>query len=262
MKYCTSNYQWETYRMKVQELRFSIKNINGALHFLENEKHSEHRVILEIPDVNNMGISLDKLIPLAKENKQIVLDLFKLEDLITVAKASNKECSYMYHYQVTTWALIQILCYYNVSDILLGEPLVFEMDKVRDNIKSHGINIRVCPHLGRQITEPVDDGSCHFWILPQHMHLYENVIDVCDLLDNNITREATIVDVYTCGKPYVLPMNLLITNFDREVSGGRITEDLIRGRKNCGQRCMVNGMSCHSCDIYMRLAEAVKRKES
>lgn len=262
MKYCTSNYQWEAYRMKVQEVRFSIKNINGALHFLENEKHSDHRVIIEIPDLHNMGMSFDKLLPLAKENKQIVLDLYKLEDLITVAKASNHGCSYMYHYQVTTWALVQILSYYKVSDMLIGEPLVFEMNKVRDNIKSEGIIIRVCPHLGRQISEPVDDGSCHFWILPQHMHLYEDVVDVCDLLDNNVTREATIVDIYTKGEPYTLPMNLLITNFDRKVSGGRIPIDLIKGRKNCGQRCMINGMSCHSCDLHMRLAEVVKEKES
>lgn len=262
MKYCTSNYQWDAYRMKVQEVRFSIKNINGALNFLESERHANHRVIIEIPDIKNMGITLEKLIPLAKENKQIVLDLFKLEDLIAVAKASNYECSYMYHYQVTTWALVQILSYYKVSDMLLGEPLVFEMDKVRDNIKSQGVTIRVCPHLGRQISESVDDGSRHFWILPQHMHLYENVIDVCDLLDNNVTREGTLVDIYTKGEPYVLPMNLLITNFDREISGGRITEDLVRHRKNCGQRCMVNGISCHSCDLYMRLAEAVINKES
>ena len=136
------------------------------------------------------------------------------------------------------------------------------MNRVKDNIKSEGINIRVCPHLGRQISESVDDGSCHFWILPQHMHLYENIIDVCDLLDNNITREATIVDVYTKEEPYTLPMNLLITNFDREISGGRITDDLIKARKNCGQRCMVNRMSCHSCDLHMRLAEVVKEKES
>ena len=263
MKYCTSNYQWEAYRMKVQELRFSIKNLNGALHFLENERHQEHRILLEIPDIHNMGITQEKLWTLAKENRQLVLDFFKLEDLIIAAKATDKQCNYMYHYQVTTWALVQILMYYHVSDMLIGEPITFEMDRVQNNIKSvYDINIRVCPHLGRQISESVDDGVKHFWILPQHMYLYENIIDVCDLIDNNTVREGTLVDIYTKGEPYIMPLNLLITNCDKDIPAGRITEDMIKRRKNCGQKCMVNKNLCHMCSLFIKLAEVVPKKES
>lgn len=264
MKYCTSNHQQELTRKKVDELRFNVHNLNGALSFLEN--HSNYRVLIEIPELSNAGIELNKLLPLAYENPQIVLDLYKLEDLITVAKNAIKPCSYMYHFQVNNWGFIQILLYYKVSDILLGEPLTFQMDKVKKNIKENfNVKIRICPHVAPSyIAKECFNGTKNFWVLPQHISLYEDTVDVCDILDPNVIREQTLVDLYTCNKPYEYVMDTLITNMSTKVYASKIDEKLIRRRKNCGQVCMENNNKCHLCDTYFALASkpGLLKKES
>lgn len=265
MKYCTSNHQQELRRKKVQELRFNVHNLNGALNFLEN--HPDYRILIEIPELKTCGIELNKLLPLAYENEQIVLDLYKLEDLITVAKEAKNKCSYMYHFQVNNWGLAQILMYYKVSDMLIGEPLCFQMDKVKKNIKdNYPINIRICPHIAPSyIARECFSGINNFWVLPQHMSIFEDVVDVCDILDPNDIREAALLDIYTSEKPYELTLDTLITNMTAPaVSAIKIDANFVRRRKNCGQVCMENKNSCHLCDVYFKLASipSILPKES
>lgn len=265
MKFCTSNHQQELRRRKVQELRFNVNNLNNALHFLN--EHNDYRILIEVPDLKTCTIELNKLLQLLYENKQIVLDLYKLEDLITVAKQAQDKGSYMYHFQVNNWGMAQILMYYKVSDMLIGEPLCFQMDKVKKNIKeNYPINIRICPHVApAHIAKECFSGINNFWILPQHLSIFEDVIDICDILDPNDAREAALLDIYTADKPYTFTIDTLITNMNAPmVSASKIDGNLMRRRKNCGQVCMENRDRCHLCNTYFKLSltPPLSKKES
>ena len=46
MRICASHHQYETYRNKIDELRFPSNTMNSVLNFLQN--HQEHRIIIEV----------------------------------------------------------------------------------------------------------------------------------------------------------------------------------------------------------------------
>ena len=255
MNYCTSYHQYETYRNKVQELRFPSNVINSALNFIQN--HQEHRVWLEVKDINDCGVPKDKLIQLVKENKQLYLDFYRLNDIQYVSEEIPGR--YMYHYPVNMWELVQILINYKVSDILLGAPLTFRMNTVKTYVRDlHNIKIRVCPHLGTFRHLPLElDGIESFWILPQHMHLYEGYVDVCDILDPDIVRESTLIDVYL-KEEYNHSLALLIENIKSNIKAAEIDENIAKIRMNCEQKCMIHSSLCHSCDIRIRTASKLK----
>ena len=267
MNYCTSYYQSEATRQKIHELRFSTKALNDALGYAE--RHSDQRVIVEILDLHETHLpNISKLHKIHEEMPNIFYDFYDLSDLVEYAKHFNRTVNYiMYHQPALTWGLVQILLYYNVSDITLGEPLVFDLIEIQKNIKSHGVKIRVRPNfakppLAREVG--TDKGIHHFWILPQHLHMYENYIDVIDLLDNNIVRETAIVNAYTCGQPYEGRLDTLIEGVECGIGATFIDDKFVQRRLTCGQNCLKNSNYCHHCDQYVKMYEviAAQRKSS
>ena len=98
------------------------------------------------------------------------------------------------------------------------------------------------------------DGIEGFWILPQHLHLYEDVVDVIDILESNVLRESTLIDVYH-KQDYNLSLSLLIENIKSNLNAVLVDEDIARIRMNCGQKCMIHKSLCHSCDVRIRTKE-------
>lgn len=252
MRICASHHQYETYRNKIDELRFPSNAMNSVLNFLQN--HQEHRIIIEVKNIDDCGITKDKLYQLVKENPQLVLDFYQIADLKTASEIIPGR--YMYHYPVNMWELIQVLINYQVSDILIGAPLTFQMNHIKSYIKEpYGIKIRVCPHMGSlKHLLATQDGIEGFWILPQHLHLYEDIVDVIDILESNILRESTLIDVYS-KQDYNLSLSLLIENIKSNLNAVLVDEDIARIRMNCGQKCMIHKSLCHSCDVRIRTKE-------
>lgn len=252
MKICASHHQYETYRNKVDELRFPSNAINSILNFLQ--EHKEHRIIIEVKDINDCGIAKDKLYQLVKENPQLTLDFYQMADLKAATEIIPGR--YMYHYPVNLWELVQVLINYQVSDILIGAPLTFQMDNVKSFIKDlYDIKVRVCPHMGSlKHLLKTQDGIEGFWILPQHLYLYEEFVDVIDILDANVLRESTLIDVYS-KQDYDLSLSLLVENIKSNLNANLVDEEIAKIRMNCGQKCMIHKSLCHSCDIRIRTKE-------
>lgn len=258
MDFCASFQQLESHRSKIQELRYPINNLSQAL------TQKNHRIILEVPSLEGSGFSISKIEKLLEENPQLFLDFYEIKDLNTWCEKSTIKHRYMYHYPVSLWSMTTLLCDLQVSDILLGEPLTFQIKRIAVCIKDNypDIKIRICPHLGqprmfKNHTKEIN----HFWVLPQHLKLYTGIVDVCDILEKNPLREATLITLYTKGEVYDLPLNLLIESMDLDIPGFLIDDDLARKRLDCQQRCMMHQGQCHTCDMRVRTAELLKNRE-
>lgn len=258
MKFCTSYYQNEDMRKKVDELRWSAYSLSNALEY--SERHPDTRIIIEILNLaDERTPSTDMLQKIQQENQQIYYDFYSLDDLITYADYTQSN-HIMYHQPALTWNLVQILLACNVSDITIGEPLTFNMNDVEKNIRSLGVKVRVRPYIARnnyQMKLQNDNGAHHFWILPQHLYLYENYIDVIDLIDDNTVREIGLINAYTSTLPYNAHLSTLIQGLNSDIGAGFIDETFVNSRLNCGQYCMKNKNSCHRCDQYIKMYDVI-----
>lgn len=260
MRYCTSYYQKENIRAKVNEVRFTIQNLTLALTYAT--EHKDKRIIVEVPSLTANKIpSVEKLFKLQQETENLILDFYELQDLAKYSKTTGSR-HIMYHYPAVTWAMIQILMYYKVSDIYIGEPLVFDLPAVGEYIKDRGVIVRVCPHrVKTEFTKNIetDLGIRHFFILPQDAAWYEKYIDVLELVDHNVVREEALVNTYTADKPYVHALDYLIENIGSELPAGVVDERWRNRRLRCQQKCLKDPKECDFCLKHMNLFEAVKK---
>lgn len=264
MKYCTSFYQPESIRNKVDEIRFTAQNLTIALDYAI--QHINKRIIVEITSLNAANLpTIEKLYKIQEKTSNLILDFYDLQDLIQYSKRT-KSTNIMYHYPVISWAMIQILLYYHVSDIYIGEPIVFDLPAVKSYIKNHNVNIRVCPHkVKTELTKNIESdlGIHHFFILPQDANWYEEYIDVFELIDHNIVREEALVNAYTSPEPYQYNLNYIIENLNVELPAGVIDERWRQRRLQCHQKCLKDIKECNFCAQHLKIFETIiKKKES
>ena len=94
---------------------------------------------------------------------------------------------------------------------------------------------------------------------PEDIPTYEQYVDVCDFITDELNKEATLLHVYKENKTWPGNLFLLFTNFGIHVDNRAIPDEIGEMRANCGQRCMENG-TCHFCETAMRFANAVRHK--
>lgn len=265
MLLCTSYYQDHAHRALVDQVRFSIYVLNNAIEYAA--EHSDKQLIIEITDLNevrndkNVCPSFDKMHEL-QESFNFIYDFYDIEDMIAYAKQSDPaQHKYMYHFPVQTWNVVQMLMGYKVSDMVIGEPLTFNRREVTQYIRNKGVRIHAIPHRGKNhLTMDLDiPGIKSFWILPQHMSLYEGFIDVLELLDNNVTRESALIDVYI-KQSYDYAMNLLIPTIETDMVGSFWQDNQVEPRLYCQQRCMKSNKLCHHCELIMQMYNTLKQK--
>ena len=271
MLLCSSYYQNDIYREKVDQIRFSMYNFNNALSYLMT--HQGKEIIIEILSLHEereghrVCPPIETMKTLQKENN-IVYDFYSIDDMLEyyrICKEENKEervYKFFHHFPATSWGMIRVLLEANVSDIVLGEPFVFMKEAVDRYIHPFA-RTRAYPHKGKptlalefENMPPIQ----HFFLLPQHTSVYTH-IDVLDLLDDNITRETALIDTYT--KPaYNFKLKHLIPSIGSEITGAYIDDAFAAKRTNCGQSCMKNENVCHYCKTYEKMYEVVAKRNS
>lgn len=243
MRLCINNYSLAN--DKFQEVRFPFRLMNEAIDY--STAHKDKKIIIEIYNLNQDKMpKVDTLLSLQQQTN-FFYDFFDFSDFINYCKIT--ECrNIMYHYPATTWAMVKICTYYKVKDIMVGEPLVFQCNQLA-YLRQQGFTIRANPHIGMNyaLAETGENGLNHFWVLPQHLYLYNNYIDVFELDITDANKEKSLINLYT--NDYNYDLKLLISNYNcpESIFGANITEDFVKHRLNCGQRCLTPSSSCHYC---------------
>ena len=263
MKYCIGAHINNARRNDAHEVKFNISSLMLAIGYAE--EHPDKRVIVSIANLRDEHCpKMDKLYSIHTELKNIHYEFKVLGDLIAYTKnywEKNKDDRHcMFGQPVITWAMVLILKFYHVTDILITEPLTFTMNDVVDGIKSEGIAVRVRPAMTKHMLAngTNDSGIHHFWILPQHQYVYENYIDVIDFsFEESDAREETLFKLFLAGK-YDNDLHYYLENFEGNLPASMIDEDFVRRRLLCRQTCLINDRRCHYCDTLVKLAEQLK----
>lgn len=268
MKWCISYRANQEIQQEVDEIRFS--DLNHILDIREQSWFAEKRIILEILDINRttlngQPLTYDMLKTLLIGMDNLYLDFYTLQSLEEFFDTTNNEYNTrcMYHNPVDNYNLLNFLLNYNVSDITLMEPLAFDMKNVSHYIRYDNPNcrIRIRPYIGRTWPAPITDDMCHFWVLPQHLYLYEDYVDVIDILADDIVREETLYKIYR-SKKYELLLSALIEYFiaDTPINALWIDDALAAHRVNCRQICQsTKPCRCHLCALESQILQHMPR---
>lgn len=245
---------------QLDEVRFSVQAMSQAVLMLE--EHKDKRVIIELLDMDLHNFTVEKIHELLDEYPNLYFDCYSMTDLINITDDRRR---YMYHYPVNTYTMLNLLIHLKVSDVTIGEPLAFDLRNLKLFLLSqeHPVRIRVTPALGRpelfNQMKDVDDGLCHFWMLPQHMGFYNDYIDAVDLYDENVTREETLVKLFLNGA-YNKALKYYLRNGECEITADLIDKQLLDRRLTCNQVCMQN--RCHFCQTFTNFYTTVKQLQN
>ena len=273
MRLCINNYS--LVNDKIQEIRFPFRMMNEAMDY--SKAHKDKKIIMEIYDLNQDKMPEIDTLRSLQEQTGFFYDFFDFSNFVEYGKITEPFSEkdefdkihlwrhIMYHYPATTWAMVKICTYYKATDIMVGEPLVFQCDQLR-YLRNLGFKIRANPHIGMNyaLAQTGEDGLNHFWVLPQHMPLYDDYIDVFELDETDAQKEKSLINLYMSDFPYDL--NLLIANYNCSeiIFGSNITEEYVKHRFNCGQRCLLPNGGCHFCftpEYEKKLLHEYKKKD-
>ena len=261
MKFCTSYRQNPDILHKVQQIRYSPARIDIAINWIEENLNTD--AIIEIADLALTNLKEEQIYNLVKEHEHMYIDFYKLEDLKRLHNLYPIK-RYMYHYPITSWIDLNYLLHFDsICAITIGEPLIFDLKAVKTLISriDNTIQLRAWPSIGRPSKYndyPGNHGLCHFWVLPQHVSLYDDYIDIFDILDENVDREKVLCDYYCNARPWFLCLSNFFKNMDTNVDGYYVDDEWIEKRLNCGQRCFRPSPTCYHCEDHHMLYDLMK----
>lgn len=257
-----SSYRQKKYYDNLDEIHFS--SINNLMHYYVDEKGTKS-CCLEILDVKETFFNGEEITPnvyldLITKYPQLRLVFYQLTDLYNYIETEPDKAhgNYYFNYPADNYNMLNTLLQIGVSDIVLDEPLVFDIERVRNYIfnktSNQDLRIHIRPYLGKPGWMPEKESIIHhFWVLPQDIDLYEPYVDVVDLFAISGAREAKLIEDYCIKHETETVLGALVENRcveDLKMPAAMITEDLVLDRLDCRQICMSTyPQRCHKCDL-------------
>lgn len=200
--------------------------------------------IIEVKESDNLPLET------LQQHSSFLFDIYDFSTYISYLRQDpSLSSSLLYHYPATTYALLRIHTYYKVTHIMIGEPLLFQVNDL-SLLRQSGFILHASPLLSLNpalaaINEPPIN---HFFLLPQHLSLYEPYIDILEIGDKDPSRQQALINIYTSPEyPYSLSLLFNQPSLDK-VYGSHITPSFVQHRFNCRQRCLAPSHSCHYCE--------------
>lgn len=152
-------------------------------------------------------------------------------------------------WQVTSWELLRKLYECGATFFLLGEPLVFHVDAVRLSKSTFDRPVFYAMIPNAVAAVPYCRDILQFWVLPQHMHFYEDAFDYAFIPFTNIVQTTSTVQSYWSDEPYNFAIYLLIRNMDSsyKTMGKWFDDKFAKTRLNCKHLCAQNPNFCQIC---------------
>ena len=151
------------------------------------------------------------------------------------------------------WYLLRL----GVSDVIIGEQLGFDLDKIAPTIHSYGVQIRVFPNVCQKPYESCNDIKC-FFIRAEDVDIYDKYVDVFEFWGDD-KKQDVYRHIYAESKQWIGPLELYIEGFNHPIEGHHILDSFAEARSTCGRACLY-GNGCRLCDVYIDLAQTLKDK--
>ena len=157
----------------------------------------------------------------------------ELEDISLGTLLKQNNIKFFWKYPVTTFYDLRALKEFGVSQVLIGAPLFFSMDR----IKKFNIPIRIIPNTCFETNIPRENGVCGTWVRPQDTYLYEDYVYMFEFKAEHLKQYTTLYEIYAEKQEYIHNMNILFPGFNYSILAISIPTELPESRLNCGQVC-------------------------
>lgn len=248
MKYCLSNKVNINYRNKADEIVIPYKDRRAIPDYAK--KHPKAALTLEVPPQTQWKIDEIKEYSILSKGR-LTLCLPEIGGPQTVELAAAG-IPYFWGYTITTFYELDAVCECGVSEVRIGAPIFFMIDKLKrfENVKK-----RVAANIAHPGYIPHTKGIVGAWIRPEDVDLYEGVIDTIEFADCDSNKEEALYRIYCEQKQWPGKVNMIISNIDDNIAYNRmLPRDFTEMRLNCGQKCL-SGSACQACYRHFHLAD-------
>ncbi|MCF0125625.1 MAG: hypothetical protein HUJ68_07715 [Clostridia bacterium] len=153
---------------------------------------------------------------------------------------------------------LKILCEKGISQVYIGSPLAFDLKNAKKITDKYNVKLRIIPNItnqGKFTLQHKSEGNniCSFFILPEHLHLYESYIDIIEFAGLN-SKQPVFYEIYFQTKKWNDNLSIIIAGLgDIE---NHFPKEFTEFRLNCKKKCLVD--QCHSCYKFLNLSNLVK----
>lgn len=253
MKFSVDGRQPFSVLKQTDEVKVVYKDKDRLMDFIE--KIPDKDIVLEIaPEAE---VNIDELLMYKEKFAGFCVAIHRLDQFMLYR---DNEIDWYWPYPVTTYYELQHLFRFHPTYILLGAPLTFDLEKVKE-IAPEDVKFRMIVNNAapRYLVTSMDriniDGS---YVRPEDVETYGEYIDVMEfeVEYGNYKKEESLLNVYKAGT-WPGNLNLLIDNLNVDVDNRAISEEFGPARITCGQRCM-RKQTCRLCSNAILLADNVR----
>ena len=244
------NYK-SAYKQEADEIRCPINQLGLIFPFMKDNPDKRYN----IADVSS--IERSKAIEQIEIVKEITNNYtIECGDIATFRSLIFNGYNAYLRFPVTDWETFDNLVKQGASDIYIDGPLGFQSSAIIKAKQNNPVKIRVSPTVSSNAVLGTSKTASSFFIRPEDLSEYKNVIDIIDFKVPEQEKEDTLYKIYKRG---TFDFNLadLIEHLNMKVPNLFIQKEFVEHRLNCGQRCKMPGKTCHLCDTQISLTNTL-----
>lgn len=169
------------------------------------------------------------------------------------------QCFYNEYSLVYSYPILDSLLSLGVSDVYLGDDLVYNYPRVSK--KCHSCNVQVRAVLNMIPSTSVDAGNDYrdFLYTPQNSDIYSRYIDAAEFLCGypyDFERLKVLERVYLEDKEWIGNLQTLIPQLNYPIHNGSLISGFINYKLNCGRACSnQTPVICRKCEQFITAAD-------
>lgn len=146
-----------------------------------------------------------------------------------------------------------------VTDVIIDSVIGFSIDTLKKETRD--IKLRANVNRSVFVTSIDKKNIKTFFIRPEDMELYEDVIDYFDFYSDSIEKEETLFKIYNRNH-FNNDFSLLFPYIPYESNNHLIPDRFCEKRLTCKQKCQTvkdNAKHCEACELEMDLVELTEK---
>lgn len=247
MKYSISGRQPKDFLQKADEIFIEYRDIDVLFDYVE--LYPDKKIVMFVP--KDADINWD-LLASFNEKLHLTLEVEQIKD----PELTNFR--WFWHFPVTTYFELDSILTLNVSEILVGGSLFFDLEQVKKLCGD--TEIRAVPNVAFDAYIPRTDGTIGTYIRPEDVKIYEPYIDTLVFKYEDLKEERMLFKVYKEDQTWPGNLYFLIKNLNKHVDNRAFEEDFASTRLNCRQTCCRTHV-CHFCESYFLFLNIVDRNK-
>lgn len=267
MKYCLKYdpARISKYLELVDEIKINFNDISEYENCQEIiQSHLDKTFIIEFDGfLNEEEDDFYLVSALNKKFKNIKFSILRY-DYDTIEFFTKEKIPFFFQATVTDFEELHTCCLLNVTDVIIGGDLGFNLEKVKNVVNSYdnSINIRVFPNICNTNTF-IDFTKVKtlysFFIRPEDTDVYKEFIDVYDLTYQSEVQD-TYYKIYAIDKKWYGDLKEMILNLNENIDSRCLFPMFAFKRLNCDRKCLKGG-TCDCCDRIFPLIDAMQEND-